>query len=708
MATAPITEQQFRLAEIEVSRSSTEEKLIGVFRYESEGRARRNPTTVIIAEIASNLYVYEQLLDVINETAEQARHLTSGFEGDPMARFEKLVQKLNDGMASFAEQVPTPLTWNRVNMFVIELSENHLCLSGIGRLCNVFLQKQPDGSYRPFDLFGSLEQPAEVQSDKPFSSLICGDMKPGDLLFAGTMNFERLRHELRLIDRLSTLPAVTAALEIKQDLEVRDIPDDFGGIVIASVSLPVRVPATTLESAETKKGKSTESIEKMYQEERTTEAMLSPAVAPIDLAPSKDPAWWKRMIGKITDTIKSSASAVTERWRKPASPQDPVALASLRGMNAGHGSFISGRRKKTVLLTGATILVVILGTFWYSQSKKAAAEQTLWTLTLEQIADQKTRADADLVYGNEDRARRTLQGALEQLASLDEKTSTRQQAKAKLMTELEEIRKKLKHEIRVDQPAVLFTAPSDLAPGSVSAIGKWNNKVYALTGPTSLVEIHTGNGEHRTIALTHATATAINLLPGKTALYLLMSDQSLSALTTGNGELSSVPFATSQVREMKDALLYGARLYALDPAGGTLWRFAPLGSGFGSGQGYIKQTQTPISEARSLTIDSSVYVGFQNGRIVRYLSGVEESWMAATVDPPVQTATKLWTTTETDRLVVLDATTKRIIVLRKDGGVLISQIVSTELKDPIALTGDDKLKKIYVTDSNRVLQFDLP
>ena len=66
---------------------------------------------------------------------------------------------------------------------------------------------------------GSLEQPAEINPKKPFASLICGDMKPGDLLFAGTQNFEPLRNQLRLAETLKSLPPVAAALELRQELE---------------------------------------------------------------------------------------------------------------------------------------------------------------------------------------------------------------------------------------------------------------------------------------------------------------------------------------------------------------------------------------------------------------------------------------------------------------------------------------------------------
>ena len=82
-----MAEQQFRIAEIEVSKSPQDEKILGIFRYEGSGQGKKSNSLLILAEIHSTLYTYERLLDVINATAEQARFLVAGVEQDPVARF---------------------------------------------------------------------------------------------------------------------------------------------------------------------------------------------------------------------------------------------------------------------------------------------------------------------------------------------------------------------------------------------------------------------------------------------------------------------------------------------------------------------------------------------------------------------------------------------------------------------------------------------
>ncbi len=139
------------------------------------------------------------------------------------------------------------------------------------------LQKQEDGAFRSFDLFGSLEQSTPTDAHKPFGSIICGDFRIGDVLIAGSTNLDRLRSELRIKERLTTLPIVTAALELRQDIERRGIPDDFvaGGHLIHGSKTVSRDFANTPHAR--KKIGGTQSIEHLREQETDAATQLSPA-----------------------------------------------------------------------------------------------------------------------------------------------------------------------------------------------------------------------------------------------------------------------------------------------------------------------------------------------------------------------------------------------------------------------------------------------
>ena len=699
-------EAQFRIAEIEISQSTLDEKIIGVFRYESESKTKRGPILLILAEIFSNLYVYEQLLDVINETAERTRHLTAGVDADPMARFEKLIQKLNEGVAQFLKEEPTPITWNRVNLFVLELSEGHISLAGIGRLTNVFLQKQADGSHRSFDLLGSLEQPAIIQPEKPFASLICGDISPGDLLFIGTQNFERLRNEIQLVDRLKASPPVSAALEIKQLVEQQNIPDDFAAIVAAHVELPTQTPTTLKKMVEAVKNKSTESVEKMHQEVQNTQAMLSPSLPPITAAAAS-------LNSPLPERLKKQARLYSEQakdWvkgivKKAPILKDPISLASLRGMNAGHGAFMTKKRKLSIAGGIAIVLLIAIGTLAFSHAKQTAAEQALWTAVYDQAFDRKTRAEADLVYGNEERARAYLTEARNLLTGLDEKTTQRKTTKSELDQSLAQLEVKLRRELAITHPTQVL---SGVGEDTARAVAVWKNVAYALSADgTAVIQIDLASSAKFRIPLTGTSGTATGITASEDGVFVLLQPAGLLKIDTTRHTASAAALNLSKALGSQAITFYNRRIYSLDAAGNMVWKYANSGGNFGQESTYLKQNTTDLTNAVSLAIDSNIYIGKQDGTVARYLSGAQETWSLHSISPPLTSLTSLWTDPNTDRIVISDLVNKRVLVFRKDGQ-LIAQITSPDFQAPQNVFGDSGTKKIYLADQQRLFVLDLP
>jgi len=445
-----------RIAEIEVNASPNDERIVGIFRYESDQNGKRGPLVILLAEIISTLYVYEQLLDVVNDAIERLRSLTSAVDADPMGRFEKLVQGVNEAASTFLAAEPSAIAWNRVNLFLLEIDEEHLCLAGVGHLCNLFVQRQPNDTTRAFDLFGSLEQPAEVNPHKIFSALIFGEMKAGDVLFAGTQNFERLRQELAILPRLKSLPPVTAALEIQQSLEELHIPDDFGAVIVAQVDLP-EPPIKPAVASHTSVRESPEmsSVEKMYAEEKTTEAVLNSTMTPLSSSRTAPHGTLREYVTEWKSRLKRLPSAIREACTRKPSTHDPVTMTGLRTMHAGHGASLTGTHKRMIFAAVMVLLLCVSGTAWYHRSQRIQAEQTAWQSAYDQAFDKKNRAEAGIVYGDDDRSLRLVQEAEALLGRLDQNTPARLEASKTLAIALKDTRAKLRKELPVNQPRVL-------------------------------------------------------------------------------------------------------------------------------------------------------------------------------------------------------------------------------------------------------------
>lgn len=697
---------QFRLAEIDINLSPSDEKITGLFRIDSEQRGKKGPILIILAEIASTLYVYEQLLDVLEQAAEQTRHLLSAVDTDSVVRFEKITQKLNEAIATFIANEPTPVVWNRVNLFVMEFSDHVLCLTGIGRMCSIFLQKQKDGQMRAFDLFGSLEQPAEINPEKPFSSLICGDMNVGDMLFAGTLNFERLRQELQIKERLQTLPPVTACLEIRQDLERRGVPDQFCGLVMTNAAVTTARAIPVIEATSPEQNQEpADSVQKLHEEALKTESILSPTMTPLQDLP-KPAAMWKERLLQARERIQAKVADIRTPKHTTPKNHDPLTLSSLRGMSAGHGAILNDERKKKLGAAIVITLLVVAGGTWLYHARQFAAEQELWNVSLNQAIDRKNRAEGDLVYNNEDRARSLLKEASNLVAPLDENTADRKTAKEKFLKELQEVQNKLKHEVAIPQPTSIYTATASteglrtlsLLTDTVASVDLSNNTLVLVTLSTKA---------SKTLPLPPESPRVVSATSNKESIVFLTEEHAALLAEPAKAKVGIIPFTFTNASSVQAVQAYNGRLYVLDPAKNMIWRYSANGTSYGQERGYLKQADPALADGTSLAIDSNIYIGLKNGQVKRYLSGAESPWSVRNIDPVLTNIRAMWASPDADRIVMVDHTGKRVLVVGKDG-TLITQFTSEAFTDLREVTVDAKNKKIYVLNGGTIFQLDLP
>jgi outer membrane protein assembly factor BamB len=392
--------------------------------------------------------------------------------------------------------------------------------------------------------------------------------------------------------------------------------------------------------------------------------------------------------------------------KRPANAHDPITLTGLRTMNAGHGSFLT-RKHKLAIIGGASVVALCIGgTLWYRHTQRVNAEQMAWNAAYDQAMDQKNRAEASLVYGDDEGSLRLVQQADGILSRLDSSTTKRAEARKTLETALASVHAKLRKEQRVDQPRSLFTLPAEAGNETLSLLGSSGGKLYTFdTHSKQIIITEVATNVVKQVGWTE-TSLPVALIAENTTALLLTADKKAFRVDAIKGTMTAVPYSDTQSTTISNAVIYAKRVYALDPTGNMIWRHN-LGTSIGPGTAYIKQTSISLAGATSIAIDSNVYVGFANGQIVRYLSGAQEAWSPLPIDPPLSNIVSLWTSPDSDRLLVADQQGKRIVILRKDGK-LVSQIVSSAFKGPTSVTADTTLKQLFVTDGGSIYGFDLP
>lgn len=691
----------FRITDIEYTNSQVDDKIIGIFRFEPSGANKKGSTAIVLAEIDGVGYVYDQLIDVVNNETEHSRTLLSNIEQESVTRFEKIIQNVNRAVQEFLASETAPINWSRVNIFIMELSEQHICLAGIGRLMNMFLQRQPDGTFKTYDLFGSLDQRMDIDPAKAFSNIICGDIKPGDVLLAGSKNFERLRNEFRIKERLTTLPPVTAAHEIKQDLERRNIPDDFVATVI-TCRQPEK-PNLGI-ATEPEKEKSTTSIEKLRQTEAETLRHLAPSITRKDAKtnlgePNAPRVDGFRVITYITDIIR--------RRFKKQQLTDVASMVHLRGMNAGFGSFLSKQRKRLIFGAIALAIVCVVIGMVAKHQKAISVERAAWNASYDSVKADIEKAEGQAVY-SEDQARRTLSTALAQMEDLDTETPERKEAIDNLTTQAEGVKKKLQRLVNVENPTAIYSATEGLADGALLSPILFQEKIVLVNRANEkLIVINPENREAKEITLPEGSEGITGIAAGKTSVIVHVGSKKLISVNIDTGASSSLSFDASQEKNITDITTYGSKLYILDAESQQIWRHQSVSGGFGTGAKYLQASATDLSNAVSLAIDANIYVLNSDGSVARFFNGGQDGFSISPIDPELKNGNSIWADADSETVAIADAQGKRIITFTKEGQ-LIGQYVSPVFKGPTDILGDAKAKKLYAIDNNILYEFPLP
>ncbi len=691
----------FRFADIEYGNSPTNENIVGVFRFEQGRQNRQGPFHIVVAEIDSALYAYEQLLDTINATVEQSRTLMAGMALDPFARFEKIIERVNEAIAVFQDQEPTPINWSRLNIFIIECSGKEMCISGHGKLTNVFLKKNGE-SYDTFDLCGSLEQPAETNPKKVFASLICGDMGPGDLFFIGTNNFERYSDKLRVKERLKELPPVSATTEIKRDLEKEKILDDF---VAVAISLHEdEAPAFAVKKSHKQ---AEESLNRLHQQEEQVQKTLAPTISPL-----KNNATETETVAR--PKIPVPIESMQKFWRKALnkitsrrSRANPASETALRGLHVGGGSFFTTKRKIMIGLAVVMVIFAIVAFSSWQSNKRAAAEQAAWEQSFAEVIDLRNRAENDLLYAKDSQAQNKINQAQEIITSLDIGTGDRGSRVQALIADFDQLKNRLRKVVAVTGISELYSLPVTAQDGMLSAPVLTESKAYTADNQNrKLIVINLASREKKEISLPDPAGRIVAGAVGEKSVVFLddkgkfyavgITDDAFTPLNSFTGSSST-----------SDLVLYNKRAYVLDAGAGQIHRLNAVSSGFSGATEYLTENDSLMQNAVSFAIDSNVYAAKSDGTIVKYLSGQRQAFGLGTVDPAVRTISAIWTETDDARLLATDPGEKRLLIFDKNG-LLTAQLTSDEFGILRDITSRLSAKQALVISDNRLLLVPLP
>ena len=199
------------------------------------------------------------------------------------------------------------------------------------------------------------------------------------------------------------------------------------------------------------------------------------------------------------------------------------------------------------------------------------------------------------------------------------------------------------------------------------------------------------------------------------SLVAMHGDSVFTLVDAGIHRASIRDAKTTQLAVKKDAqwgsmlsfVSYGGNLYLLDTAKSRIWKYIATESNFSETREYLNPDTLPdLSQATGMAVDSGIWVGTRDGRILRFLQGKEETFAPRGVEPSLGKMLLVATTEEDKNLYVADSDNKRVVVLDKDG-VYLAQYVWSGALAPTQLVVSEKLKLIVLLADGKLYSIEL-
>lgn len=361
------------------------------------------------------------------------------------------------------------------------------------------------------------------------------------------------------------------------------------------------------------------------------------------------------------------------------------------------------------ILFGIAILslAIFLGSIAYLRMNRVKVENNQkYTNLLTAIEEKKTAAEASLLYNDETRALTLIQEAQGYLDQIPKNSPEEQAKAAALQSELASTMSKLQKMTLVN-PELLadLTTKNQNAKAekmihidtNLLVSGRQDPTLYTVSVDSKEVtsQLHDTLSSLGTGAAPKEQDKVVFILgENGVAQY----DKSTKALASAD---ISFPIADGKIQSLG---LYNRRLYTLDVKNNQVYKHSQTLTGYDKGTPWITETNFDIKDAVSLSIDGDIYLLLSNGQMLKFAGGKSVLFQLNGILPALTNPVEMWTSSDSKNIYILEPVSKRVIVTDKDGK-FVKQYTSPTWKNLSSMVIDEKAKKIYILDENKIFSF---
>lgn len=641
--------------------------------------------------------LFQLLSDQLHRLADSFGH-----EANAQHRFEQFLGALNETLAQNIRDGRFHVPIEQMDAVIGIVSERQMFLSGTGDLTALFFHRKQSQRYQIFNLFHSIQSEQSFPTwEKAFAVVLDGDLHEGDVFAVSNVDLQRgiVAEELNTI--LTTLPPFGATEKIRQYFPVKT----------PLLLVILRVQDDTMSFVEENRAtlRTDVSVQRFKEQEKKTQELLADQMPRLKTALTALQTYVKKMIEKaiwrlisrwlrktIKKLLKAGRHLITKEGRIKFQGDAKQIVRSLQHID----------RSKKYLLIGiaAVIFVLFVSISIFSSSRARSQEEQNYQIQVEAISDLIERAAGAIIYKDENQARGLYINASNLTDQLPINTPEREQKKSELKEEIQKAMDDIRHLVNVPNPALL----GDLASVTDGVFGqafvKVNFDLYVFATDGRVYQLDRTQKVFKPVSKQETSArVSISASADDQKIFSLSDGNDASKFIKDDAEQKLIDLQKTEGKWI-DLLAYANRLYVLAQTenDGQIYRFGRSGDGFGTPAKWISSKTTSLKDARSFTIDGTIFVLIKNGKISRFVSGSEVGWETGVVDPPITNATDIWTDINSAFLYVLEPDTKRLIVFNKETGAFVVQYRSEAFQNLTNVIVDEKGYTVYLLSGSKL------
>ncbi|MDD3285010.1 MAG: hypothetical protein PHZ07_05440 [Patescibacteria group bacterium] len=407
---------------------------------------------------------------------------------------------------------------------------------------------------------------------------------------------------------------------------------------------------------------------------------------------------WKVLKYPIKIIIKISKKIFTKKIKQ----NDNLSLqtnAILKGETKNFGS--KKPNKNTIILLTALLILIIfaISIFINNRKKETKKIEETYNTIIKNIEEKQEEYDLLGIYKDENQAKEKLNEISELINSLPQKTEEQKQRYNDVLQKFTEILNKIRKLTTVSDINSIkeldFKADNMFKYGDSIILTNKNNK--------TINQLNLKSKDLNTILEYQSQGNIDTFTKEDEFVYILENDKVIKINLETREKVEMNIALHPNYKNTKDAQMYGNRLYILDSESKQIYKHTMGETNFSKGENWIK-SNTDISKATSITIDGDIYLGTSDGNIIRFYSGDLKSINITLIDPIVKNIDKIYTDRTIQEVYLMDNTSKRIVIINKDGA-LINQYYFPTIKNMNNFIVDGSAKKIYIQSENSILEF---